>query len=199
VKEPDHWVHINRAARADLAWWHTFLHTWNGVSIMPPTTPPLILVSDASGSWGCGAAHENLWFQLQWPESWASITIAPKELGPIVVAVTLWGPYWASKCIRCLCDNAAVVAAVNKGSAKDPTLSHLLRILAFLAAVLDLCITAQHLPGVQNASADAQSHNKLQLFFSLNPQEYQQSSLTNCKSWSSTAAFTGPFRVGQGC
>lgn len=175
------------------------MHTWNGVSIMPPTTPPLILVSDASGSWGCGAAHENLWFQLQWPESWASITIAPKELGPIVVAVTLWGPYWDSKCIQCLCDNAAVVAAVNKGSAKDPTLSHLLRILAFLAAVLDLCITAQQLPGVQNASADVQSHNKLQLFFSLNPQEYQQSSLTNCKSWSSTAAFTGPFRVGQGC
>ena len=166
----DHWIHLNRAARADLAWWHTFLYAWNGMSIIPPTNSPLLVVSDASGSWGCGAVHEDLWFQLQWPESWAPITIAPKELVPIVVAVTLWGPYWAGKCVQCLCDNTAVVSAVNKGAAKDPTLSHLLRILAFLVAVLDLHITAQHLPGVQNISADALSRNKLQLFFSLNPQ-----------------------------
>ena len=86
------------------------------------------------------------------------------------MTVTLWRPHWAGRRIRCLCDNAAVVAAVNKGAAKDPTLSHLLRILAFLAAVLDLYITAQHLPGVQNASADALSRHKLHLFFSLNPQ-----------------------------
>ena len=26
AKELDHWVHLNAAARSDLAWWHTFLH-----------------------------------------------------------------------------------------------------------------------------------------------------------------------------
>jgi len=100
VQDLDHWVHLNRAARSDLAWWHTFLHTWNGISIMPPTNPPLTLVSDASGLWGCGTVHKDLWFQLQWPESWASVTNAPKELVPIVVAVTLWGPYWAGQHIQ---------------------------------------------------------------------------------------------------
>ena len=138
VKDLDHWVHLNQAARADLTWWHTFLQAWNGTSIMPPTTPPLVVVSDASGSWGCGAAHENLRFQLQWPETWAAVSIAPKELVPIVVAATLLGPYWVGKHVRFLCDNMAVVAAVNKEAARDPTLSHLLRILAFVAAVLDL-------------------------------------------------------------
>ena len=89
---------------------------------------------------------------------------------PIVIAVVLWGPHWAGKRVCCLCYNMAVVAAVNKGSAKDPMLSHLLRILAFAVAVLDMHITAYHLPGVQNALADALSRNRLRQFFSLNPQ-----------------------------
>ena len=97
-------------------------------------------------------------------------SIAPKELVPIVMAVTLWGPHWVGRRVCCLCDNMAVVAAVNKGSARDPTLMHLLRILAFLTAILDITLTARHLPGVQNTSADALSRNNLSLFFSLNPQ-----------------------------
>ena len=72
--------HLNGAARADLAWWRTFLVTWNGMSIMPPTSPSVIVVSDASSSWGCGAIHSDLSFQLQWSESWASVKIAPTEL-----------------------------------------------------------------------------------------------------------------------
>ena len=87
VKELDHWVHLNQAARADIAWWHAFLQTWNGVSFLPSSCPPKIITSDASGSWGCGATYLNLWFQLQWPQHWAGVTIAPKELVPIVMGV----------------------------------------------------------------------------------------------------------------
>lgn len=101
---------------------------------------------------------------------WSTVAIAPKELVPIVMAVILWGPYWAGKRVRCLCDNISVVAAVNKGAARDPALSSLLRTLAFVTAVLDISLTARHLPGVQNTSADALSRDKLPLFFSLNPQ-----------------------------
>lgn len=70
----------------------------------------------------------------------------------------------------CLCDNMSVVAAVNKGSAWDPALMRLLRVLAFLTAILDITISAQHLPGAQNTSADALSRNNLKPFLSLNPQ-----------------------------
>ena len=47
----------------------------------------------------------------------------------------------------------------------------ILRVLAFLTAILDISISAQHLPGAQNASADALSRNNLTL--SLNPQASQ--------------------------
>ena len=59
-----------------------------------------------------------------------------------------------------------MVSIVNKGAAKDPTLSH----LAFIAAIHDIRFTARHFLGVQNKSADALSRNRLQLFFSHNPQ-----------------------------
>ena len=131
----------------------------------PPKKHPLLMVSDTSGTWGCGAMYRNSWFQLQWPQAWSAATITPKELVPIVVAATLWGPQWAGKHVQCLCDNMAVVTAVNKGAAKDPTLSHLLRTLTLITAILDI-----HITGVQNASADALSRNQVQLVFSLNPQ-----------------------------
>ena len=95
VSNLDHWVHLNRTAPADLSWWYVFLRVWNGRSIMPPANPPFVIRSDASGSWGCGAVYRDLWFQLQWPTSWQAVSIALKELVPIIVAVILWGPHWA--------------------------------------------------------------------------------------------------------
>ena len=67
------------------------------------------------------------------------------------------GPPMAGEKVRCLCNNAAVVAAVNKGSARDPAVMRLIRLLTLLCAILNITVTACHLPGVQNASADALS------------------------------------------
>ena len=78
AQELDHWIHLNQAACTDLAWWYTFIHTWNGKSIMPPTNPSFVIRSDASGTWGYGAVYGDLWFQLQWPSSWERVSIAPK-------------------------------------------------------------------------------------------------------------------------
>ena len=103
-------------ARADITWWHAFLQSWNGVNLLPSNAPPLIL---ASGSWGCGAVYLNAWFQVQWPQEWAQVPITPKELVPIVMATALWGPQWAGSVVCCHCDNAAIVAAINNGSARD--------------------------------------------------------------------------------
>ena len=85
------------------------------------------------------------------------MAITPKELVPIVMAVALWGNHWSGSRVCCFCDNAAVVAAVNKGSARDPALVRLLRILAFLCAALNITVTAQHLPGVQNMADSSTS------------------------------------------
>ena len=159
----DHHVHLPPAAKADLCWWGSFLPLWNGVSILHPEIPAFTL--DASGSWGCGAVSENRWFQLPWPSLWQNVPISPKELTPIIVAVVLWGPLWAGLKVWCLCDNIAVVYAVNKGTAKDPQLMRLLHILAFWCAMFIIVLLAQHIPGVLNTSADALSRNNYVLSY----------------------------------
>ena len=98
------------------------------------------------------------------------VTIAPKELAPIILAVAMWGPQGVGSKVCAQCDNMAVVYAINKKSGRDPTLANLLRLLALLCAVYDITLGARHLPGIKNTLADALSRNNLSLFLSLNPQ-----------------------------
>ena len=52
VKSLEHHVHLSARARADLAWWYTFLQSCNGISLLPEEEPSQTIYSDASGSWG---------------------------------------------------------------------------------------------------------------------------------------------------
>ena len=57
-----YFVRLNAECRA---WWFTFHRSWNWVAIIrsPDSRPPnVVLCTDASGSWGCGAFWKTLWF-----------------------------------------------------------------------------------------------------------------------------------------
>ena len=101
-------VRLNKVFHSDLLWWHLFLDTWNGVSML---TVPLVvqenIFSDAAGSFGCGACWCNHWFQLKWPEDNELHSIAVQELVPIVISCFLWGRQWQGQHIQVHCDNQA--------------------------------------------------------------------------------------------
>ena len=170
-----HFIHLTAGAKADLLWWKVFLQVWNGLSFFPRTAATSVEVtSDASGSFGCGAfSPHHGWFQLTWPESWTSTNIAAKELVPIVLAASLWGPYWHREGVCFRSDNMAVVDVLCSRTARDPLLMHLLRCLVFYAAIYQFDFRAEHLPGSHNMAADALSRNNLTLFSSLVPQMQQ--------------------------
>ena len=44
-----------------------------------------------SGSWGCGAWHGHSWFQVRWDERSHHLSIAEKELIPIIIACVVCG------------------------------------------------------------------------------------------------------------
>ena len=143
-RAPHHYIRLNAGARADLLWWRLFLRGWNGTSFFPAATPSVEVVSDASGSYGCGAfslAHG--WFQIEWPESWQSVSIAGKELAPIVVAAALWGHQWRRSRVRFRSDNMAVVTILNTCTARDPFLMHC---LVFYAASFRFHFMSEHIP-----------------------------------------------------
>ena len=90
---PNATLHLNREFRTDLEWWFQFATGWNGISILAPAkalAPNGLITSDASRNWGCGAFHNQSWFQLQWTHTTIHCHITSKEL-PIVIAAAIWG------------------------------------------------------------------------------------------------------------
>ena len=132
--------------------------------------PDIILTSDASGSWGCGAYTLAAWFQYQWPPSLRDQHITVKELLPIVIAAAIWGIGWSNKSILCRCDNEAVVHIINTGTSRDPQAMGLMRCLHFIATRFNLLLSAIHIAGIANSLADALSRDNLPLFFKHHPQ-----------------------------
>ena len=140
---------LNKAFRSDLFWWHAFLQSWNGLSILrhPSVSshPEFHAQTDASGTWGCAAVLGSQWLQWQWPPEWYEIGIMAKELVPIIFTCIVWGPRLSRHHINFQCDNGNLVIAINKGSSKDKLVMHLLRSLSFFVAHFDIYITASHL------------------------------------------------------
>lgn len=60
----DHHLHLNLSTRSDIEWWHRFAAEWNGTSMFMQVkrdVPDVVVTSDASGSWGCGAFSGSQW------------------------------------------------------------------------------------------------------------------------------------------
>ena len=173
ARDLDHWVRLNLGFRSDLQWWNLFLEDWNEVAMCNSViyrAPEATITSDASGRWGCGAFTDGgEWFQFRWPAEWEGVHITSKELLPIVAACAVWGSLWQGCTVRCLCDNAAVVAIIRSGSSRDPCVMHLMRCLFFFVAHYQLVLSPVHIPGKQNEAADNLSRDALSSFFQLIP------------------------------
>ena len=172
VSNPSHFIRLNVEARTDIVWWQCLLLQWNGLSFFPPHAPSCHVYSDASGSFGSGAVcrESNSWFKLHWPDTWADVGIAAKELVPIVVAAALWGSQWAGRHVCFHSDNDAVVTVIQRRSVRHPLLIQLLRCLFFYASILHFHFSSRHIPGTDNVIADATSRNNIPLVSFLIPQ-----------------------------
>ena len=92
AKLPHHHVRLNKNFQSDLAWWNELFTFWEGSGMMStsnPRPPNVIVTSDASGGWGCGAYWAYYWFQLAWPDCAAAQSIMFKELVALVIATAV--------------------------------------------------------------------------------------------------------------
>ena len=135
-RRDDHPIRLNQEFHLDLTWWLDRFHRWDGLSffLMPDWAPlPNFQVSsDATGTLGYGAIFHHQWFCGSWSASQLPLSIAYKELFPIVVAAYLWGHQWSSRQVKFLCDNESVVAVLSSGTSRDPKLMVLMHFLALL-------------------------------------------------------------------
>ena len=140
-------IRINASFRSDLAWWLTFVRTWNGMPFLapPPYLPQRQFTSDASGSWGCGAWYINSWFQIPWCTRSVTLSIAEKKLLPIILACAAWAKMWSGLHIYCRCDNQVAVTGIQSRTSRVKGIMHLLRCLVFIEASYNFHLTAQYI------------------------------------------------------
>ena len=176
ARELDHWIHLTAGFKSDLAWWCSFLDAWNGRPMMQALAliqaPHIIITTDASGNWGCGAfwLQTHRWIQRPWQDAWHDMPIHTKELLPILLAAVMWGPYWRNSRILVKCNNMAVVNILATSTSRDPLVMHLLRTLHFISAFYSIHLIAQHIAGNENTVADAIFRNILQVLFFREPE-----------------------------
>ena len=110
--QPSHHIRLNAAARGDIMWWHVFVNKWNGISLawdLGCHSPEITVCTDASGSWGCGGYTATDWFQYKWLAHHCVLSIASKELIPVVISAAIFGRRWSGKIVNFVVDNLAVV------------------------------------------------------------------------------------------
>ena len=136
VEQPHHHIRLNNEFISHLTWWKVFAKHWNGSPLIPGShDKEIVLTSDASGSWGCGAWCGVEWFKLQWDDRSQHLQIAIKELIPIMVALFLWGQKWRAHKVLAHCDNEVMVVILNKRYSKDLHLAHMLHTLFSLKPI----------------------------------------------------------------
>ena len=161
-------------ARSDLTWWRRFLKSWNGQALILEddwlTSADLHLQTDAVGAHGYGAICGKEWFRGDWDPESKGWPIFTQELYPIFLACLLWSGNWAGRRISFLCDNGAVVQAIQSGWCWEPIAMSMLRTMLMLCALKDCCFDAVHVAGCQNVCADALSRAQMNRFRTHCPQ-----------------------------
>ena len=136
------------------------------------TNEGLQLLTDSSGSLGCGAFFQNKWIVLQWPTEWnrnilQDITFL--ELVPIVLAVTTWCKQLTNKKVIFHVDNLALVEIFNSKSSKSSRVMSLLRPLVLITMNNNIQLKCCHIQGSRNDIADSISHFQWARFMRLAP------------------------------
>ena len=164
LSQPYHHRKVTSQVRQDLIVWKKFLTAHNRKTFFLDfqfiSQHSLHFYTDSSSTIGFGGYFGNRWFSGRWSHQSMKYNIALLELYPICVAIKLWGPALANKCIHLNSDNMAVVHILNSSTSKDPLIMSLLRILILDCMNFNLFIQSQHIPGHYNTLADLLSRGK---------------------------------------
>lgn len=152
-----HKARIPQSMRDDLTWWDQYLHIFNGRSWLHKARGWVHVYVDACNVGG-GMAWGNEWAYVHWATDVplaASAHINVKEALIVSLAVNRWAHLWANCMVVVHSDNITALAGLNKGTSKSPLAMKGLREIFWLSNAYNFTIGGVHIPGVDNAKADA--------------------------------------------
>jgi hypothetical protein len=173
VTNPHFYITLNHEAKEDLRIWLEFLQGYNGKSILLTErwrqSDSLPMFSDSSGQLGYGVVWGKQWFSGSWNDEWRGQSIALLEFYPIWLAVSVWAPTLANRCIVFHSDNEAVVHIINKQTYADNQIMCSVRRLMLTCLQHNILFTAVYFEGRKNILADALSRLQVAKFKQLAP------------------------------
>ena len=146
-------IKLTQAFRRDLRWFAKFVDKYNGVSMYNHRPVDHVIELDACLD-GLGCVWKNYVYHIPIPRHYLGLTIVHLEMINILVALKIFGPFWANKKVLVKCDNQAVVAVLTHSKTKDPFLATCAQNVWLLAALYDLEVTYVHIRGKHNVIAD---------------------------------------------
>lgn len=156
LKADNHKMKLTGNIRADISWWQTFMSTFNGKSMLLDKQPIQSVFTDSCTA-AAGGIYDGDWFYVNWDLDWPLVSqfhINSKEILAAYLAVIRWAPCWRNKRIYIQSDNVTAVAAINRGTSKNPFIMACLRQLFWLSAKYNFHVSARFLPGISNMVAD---------------------------------------------
>ena len=146
-------IKLNSEFHRDLNWFNTFLLQYNGITFYDNVPTQATVFLDASLQ-GLGGVFQDMIYTLPLPRGFKRYSIVHLEILNIVVALKIWASLWKDLTIEIKCDNMAVVEVLNTGCARDAILATCARNIWLLAAMYNVHIIVNHIPGVSNVVAD---------------------------------------------
>ena len=144
-----------------------FSSTSNGVRLLSPSWPVVVVHTDVSSRKGLGGIHANKLFTSRAPRRYRNHDIQFKELYVIIQVVLCWGDMWNNHHLNFYCDNQVVVTWINSRTARSPDSMALIRPLSMLAACLNFSYSSIWIPSEENMLADAASRFQYSRLFQL--------------------------------
>ena len=123
--------------RRDLYWFHTFLKSYNGVTIYYICTTWHQVHLNASLT-GLGGIYNDLVYALSIPRGFQEYDIVHLEMINVHIR----------------CGNLAVVKVLISGSARDSILATSARNVRMLTALFNISLVVTHIQGLDNVIAD---------------------------------------------
>ena len=171
-------ITLSQECITEISWWIQQLEVWNGKQIITQE-PDLVIETDASTMGWC---FNCLFPQVKMGGPWSPIEkklhINALELKAASIAVKSMTKSKEKIHIHLKMDNVTAVTYVNKmGGTKSPILTEIAKDLWEYCLAKKITLTAEHLPGFLNQTADWESRNVSTIStnsWRLNPQIFTQ-------------------------
>ena len=149
-------IKLTKEFFADLQWFVKFLPHFNGVTIFKRTVIPSqeTLFLDACLTGMGGIWSNRVYSYPVFTIPGVKLHINHLEMLNIVVALRLWGHWWANASVSIRCDNLAVVQVVNTHKTKDAILAACVRNIWLICALYNISLSVVHIKGNLNVKAD---------------------------------------------